>query len=448
LDRSPDGVVVFDLEGRTIYCNEAYLRLTNAADRGTVLNVLSREFYADPDQDRPLVIRRLEAESTMEAHEIRVPESWAPVKWVELSVRQVKLDGHACFVSTVRDVGRRKKLEHERERIISVQQMLNETVLAGGLEEMIRSACERLAKVYGADWSGVALLQSDDEGEFFQYKWSYLVPPEIESIRFDRDGSSSLTSIVAEKGYAVVGDYQVEGPDAIPRRVESVRAQVRAVEAVALRDRQGDLVGVLSLFSSTPGIFREGVNEISLKLAARDLANLIEAKTLEDEIRLAGITDSLTGLYNTRHFYRRLSEEMNRARRTGAPLTVMLFDLDNFKEYNDSAGHVAGDHLLRRVGEIVTVSLRVGSDSAYRYGGDEFVALLPDTNVEGARRVALRISKKVRESKMAEVTVSLGMAEFQGEASPEELVRRADRAMYRAKESGKDRIMIDRPGEP
>ncbi len=445
MDNSPEGVAVFDKEGRTIYCNDALVRLSGAAAKDCVLNALSRDFYAHPERDLPVVLDQLKTHGAVLAHEIRVPPSWHPVEWVELSVRQVELDGEPCFVSSVRDVGQRKKLQRERERIISVQQLLNETILEGSLEELSRSACTRLADVYGADWVGVALLQIDDGGEYFRYQWTYRVPPELETLRLDRDGRSSLTAVAAERGYAMVRDYQVEGPDAIPRRAESVRAQVRAVESVALRDRHGTLVGVLSLFSSTPGAFDEVEDEISLRLAARDLANLIEAKKLEQEIRLAGITDALTGLYNTRHFYRRLTDEMNRARRTGAPLTVLLFDLDNFKEYNDSAGHVAGDHLLRHVGEIVTSVLRRGLDTAYRYGGDEFVVVLSDTDAERARRVARRIRRLVRKAGYAEVSASLGLAEFRGEASPEELVRRADRAMYRAKDAGKDRIMIDRP---
>jgi diguanylate cyclase (GGDEF)-like protein len=263
-------------------------------------------------------------------------------------------------------------------------------------------------------------------------------------VRFDRDGRSSLTAFAAEHGYGVIEDYQSEGPDDLPRRIESVKAKVRAVESVALRDRYGLLVGVLTLFSGTPGFFRAGVNEISLSLVARDLANIIEAKRLEDEIRLAGITDSLTGLYNTRHFYRRLSDEMKRAERTGRPLTVMLFDLDNFKEYNDRDGHVAGDHLLRRIADIVTGSLREGSDLAFRYGGDEFVVLLPETDLARARRVAARIRRQVESIPSAGVSTSIGLAERSGEASPEELVRRADRAMYRAKTGGKNRVVADR----
>lgn len=443
LDRAPDGVAVFDHEGRTIYCNEALVRLAGAPDARSVLGQTSREFFLDPDNDLPLVLAQLETAGDVVGLEVRVPPSWAPVEWVELSVRKIEIDGAQCFMCTARDVGRRRKLQRERERIISVQHLLNETILEGSLEELVHSACAKLADVYGADWVGVALLHTAEGSDYFQYQWSFGMPPEVEELKLARDGWSSLTAVAAERGYAVVRDYQTEDPDGIPRRIESVKAHVRAVEAVALRDRQGYLVGVLSLFSSTPGAFDEAENKISLKIAARDLANLIEAKKLQEEVRLAGITDSLTGLYNTRHFYRRLSEEMSRVRRTGSPMTVMLFDVDNFKEYNDSAGHVAGDHLLQRIGRIVNSTIRAGSDLAFRYGGDEFVVLLPDTDAEHARRVAQRICKRVRDSKVSDVSVSIGLAEFRGEASSEELVRRADRAMYRAKESGKDCVVVD-----
>ncbi len=445
LDLSPDGVVVFNTEGQTIYCNAAFLAMSAARDPESVVNAFSRDFLTHPDRNLLLIMEQLQAEVAVISHEIQVPEELRPLQWVELSIRRVTIGGQTCYVATVRDVGRRKRLQQERERIISVQQMLNESILEGSVEELLRNACARLAQLYNVDLTGVALLQCDEKGEFFQYKWTYKVPLEVEAVRFDRDGSSSLTAFAAEYGYGVIADYQAEGQDEFPRRQESLRANVRAVESVALRDRHGQLVGVLSLFSTTPSFFVEGENEISLSLAASDLANIIEAKQLEEEIRLAGITDSVTGLYNTRHFYRRLSEEMKRATRTGRPLTVLLFDVDNFKEYNDRAGHVAGDHLLRQIAEIVTKTLRSGSDLAFRYGGDEFVVLLPETDLARARRVGVRVRKRVRSIKIADISVSIGLAEFRDEASPEELVRRADRAMYKAKAQGKNRVVIDRP---
>lgn len=444
LDRSPDAVVLFDETGRVVYCNAALVKMSGAADRDSVLPLLSRDFYANPDRDLPVVMERLRAEGAIKSLDIRVPESWLPVTWVELSVQSIRVGGSLHYIATMRDVSRRKRLQRERERTISVQQALNEMILEGSLEDLLRKACERLAGLYGADWAGIALVERDEHGEHLRYRHTFRVPSAIEEIRFGMDPRNSLTAYAAHRGHVVVRDYQEEADDGVPR-VDAVRAMVRAIEAVALRDRRGQLVGVLSLFSASPGAFRGRVNEISLRMAGRDLANIIEAKQLEEEVRLAGITDSVTGLYNTRHFYRRLAEEMDRARRTGRPLTVMLFDCDNFKEYNDRAGHVAGDHLLRRIADLVNASLRTGSDAAFRYGGDEFVVLLPETDLDRARRVATRVLRQVRDAKVADISVSIGLAELRDEASPEELVRRADRAMYEAKAAGKDRVVVDRP---
>lgn len=445
LESLPDGVVVFNKRGKTIYCNSAMVSISGVEQPASMFNTLSRDFLAEPERDLPLIMEQLQEDNSVVSHEVRVPERWRPLEWVELSIRTVTLEGKTCYLATVRDVGRRLRLMHERERVIAVQRVLNELILEGSLEDMLTSACSRLAVLYAADWVGVALLGRDEKGEFFKYQNSFKVPSEIEAIRFPRDGTSSLTAFAAEHGYRSIRDYQSTFGDDIPRREVSLRAKVRAVESVSLRDRHGQLIGVLSLFSSTPGFFKEGENEISLTIVARDLANIIEAKQLEEEIRKAGITDGLTGLYNTRHFYRRLQEEMKRSHRSGRPLTVMIFDLDNFKEYNDRAGHVAGDHLLRRIADIVRATIRKGSDLAFRYGGDEFVVLLPETDLSRARRVAGRIRKGVRNVKIADVSVSVGLAGYRGEASPEELVRRADRAMYKAKERGKNRVVVDRP---
>ena len=442
LDRSPDGVVLFDGGGEVVYCNAALARMSGATRPEAVLPELSRDFYEDPDRDMPRIMERLRAEGSVKAFEVRVPETWSPVEWVEVSIQSLHMDGETHYLAVFRDVGPRKRLQQERERIIAVQQILNDAMLEGSLGDLLQSSCKRLADLYDADWAGVALLVRDEVGEHFRYQHTWNVPKEIEQTRIDATPSTNLTAYAAWRGHVAVRDYR-DGSDEVPR-IEALRPFVRSVEAVALRDRHGRLVGVLSLFADRPGAFTERENEISLRIVARELANLIEAKKLEEEIRLAGITDSVTELYNARHFYGRLAEEMERSRRSGRPLTVMLFDCDDFKTYNDRAGHVAGDHLLRAVADVVRRSLRSGSDTAFRYGGDEFVVLLAETDLDRARRVATRIRHRVRESN-PDITVSVGLAEFRGDASPEDLVRRADRAMYKAKAAGKDRVVIDRP---
>lgn len=175
--------------------------------------------------------------------------------------------------------------------------------------------------------------------------------------------------------------------------------------------------------------------------------DLTSQKALEDKLRLLSITDGLTGLYNQRHFYTQLAEELARTARYGRPLSLVAMDLDRFKDCNDRFGHLEGDNVLRSVGDLMrTVTRR--SDQAFRYGGDEFFVLLPETNLQQAAVMGEKIRKAfnkrwpydVSEAGAPRVTLSIGVAQSAGESESEAFIRRADMAMYAAKQAGGNRI--------
>jgi diguanylate cyclase (GGDEF)-like protein len=156
------------------------------------------------------------------------------------------------------------------------------------------------------------------------------------------------------------------------------------------------------------------------------------------------ITDSLTGLYNHRYLHERLSEELNRARDLERPLSVLFCDLDHFKGYNDSNGHSAGDAVLREVAHVIEQSVR-NIDVAGRYGGEEFVVLLIETDRETALAVAERIRERIFEAGFmangVPLTVSIGVAGYPDDADRrEDLLNKADWAMYLAKRRGRDQV--------
>ena len=192
-----------------------------------------------------------------------------------------------------------------------------------------------------------------------------------------------------------------------------------SVSASFLRDDKGEIVGTL-------GIYKD----------------ITENKRLERELEKLSITDSLTGLYNQRHFYSELKREVERAKRLNHPLSMLLFDIDEFKYYNDTYGHLEGDKVLCEVGEIVSNSIRGNVDSGYRYGGDEFVVVLPEANKDQAFSVADRIRTSFNNAGLVDVTLSIGLIEYRIEYDPETFVRHADKAMYTAKQSGGDRIRV------
>ncbi|HEX3606683.1 MAG TPA: GGDEF domain-containing protein, partial [Candidatus Dormibacteraeota bacterium] len=154
------------------------------------------------------------------------------------------------------------------------------------------------------------------------------------------------------------------------------------------------------------------------------------------------VTDALTGLGNRRALDVRLGEEVVRAERIGYPLSVLLADVDHFKTYNDTYGHRVGDEILRVIGRVLmTQGLRQGSDHAYRYGGEEFLVLLPGAGGHEALEVAERLREAIRtetagiRGPKVPVTVSVGVAVFPTDAAnADEVVQRADIALYRAKE--------------
>ena len=159
----------------------------------------------------------------------------------------------------------------------------------------------------------------------------------------------------------------------------------------------------------------------------------------ERKFRELSITDELTGLFNTRYFFDKLETDMERANRYATPLSLVFVDIDNFKKYNDKYGHLEGDQVLRKIAQAIQSCMR-GPDSAYRYGGDEFVGILPETTEQGATIVAERISKLVEgyqffpnPHKPVSMTVSVGVAEYTPSEEKEAFVKRADMNMYVSK---------------
>ncbi len=174
---------------------------------------------------------------------------------------------------------------------------------------------------------------------------------------------------------------------------------------------------------------------------------LKEKENLEEEVRRLSITDDLTGLYNHRHFFKTLEAELARLKRQKTSLSLMMFDLDNFKSYNDLYGHLEGDAVLKKIGEIVSHSIRNNVDSGYRYGGDEFAALLIGASVDQAMAIAERIRSLIEQAEfLKKTTVSIGLSEYRDPLDLEEFVKSADDAMYIAKHSGGNRLHSNIPG--
>ncbi|KJS32806.1 MAG: diguanylate cyclase [Desulfatitalea sp. BRH_c12] len=166
-----------------------------------------------------------------------------------------------------------------------------------------------------------------------------------------------------------------------------------------------------------------------------------------EKLKRLSITDGLTKLYNSRYFYNQLKIEIDRTTRYQRPLSLLLLDIDRFKEYNDQHGHLEGDKVLVRLGQVIKSCLRK-MDSAYRYGGEEFTIILPETECDEAATVAERIRVAVAEESFYPekdgptvfISISLGVTEYEWQEEIAAFVQRADKAMYQSKQAGRNRV--------
>lgn len=183
-------------------------------------------------------------------------------------------------------------------------------------------------------------------------------------------------------------------------------------------------------------------------LVLRDVTPLLEAHA---ELEKLANTDGLTGLANRRHFMEALQREIDRAQRYDRPLSLVLLDLDHFKDVNDTHGHAAGDEVLRETADILRGVCR-DVDEAARIGGEELALLLPETNAAGARVMAERVRRKLEQTELCapdgttyRVTASLGVASLGLHAdSPDRLLQASDEALYQAKHAGRNRVVVGR----
>ncbi|MBP9855227.1 MAG: diguanylate cyclase [Candidatus Omnitrophica bacterium] len=205
-----------------------------------------------------------------------------------------------------------------------------------------------------------------------------------------------------------------------------------------------EVIGVINVAEKGNEKYKS-FNEVDLKILcsiSREVAVSIENLRMYKELHFLTITDSLTGLHNFRHFNQSLDYEIKRVKRLSRPLGLIMIDIDNLKLYNDTFGHPEGNRLLQDIGKILRKNVR-DIDIVCRYGGDEFVIILPETKSEEANIVAERLRKSVQTAEFQQtVTISVGVGMYTEKMTRHDLIAKADQALYKAKKEGKNKVCV------
>ncbi|MBS2029478.1 MAG: GGDEF domain-containing protein [Deltaproteobacteria bacterium] len=322
------------------------------------------------------------------------------------------------------------------KRIFGVLFQLTKLVNSGAaLPDLLRAVATSAVDLVGADACSIMLL--DDARQELLCKASHGLPAEDEAeIRFKV--GEGVAGWVAEHGApALITDVSA---DARFKKLDGQAANIESLLAVPLATRDG-VIGVITVTSARHDAFASDHQELLAYLGGSIVKDIENARLY----RLS-ITDSLTKAYNRQYLYQRLPEEIDRARRYGDPFSLVLFDLDHFKALNDKHGHPAGDFVLKEVVRVAQATVRE-VDGLVRYGGEEFLVLLPKTALAGAVQTAERVRAAVQglslpwSDQKLKVTASFGVAQVRENEPDDELLRRADEALYAAKGSGRNRVI-------
>ncbi len=333
----------------------------------------------------------------------------------------------------------RSQLVAEVERLHfhlgALRQIAHTLAAVRGAEETERLTLDFVRELFFAWWG--ALYRADETGG------DYYCRAET-SLRQDRLPPTLPREIVS-------GSLLREGRPYLPAR-EAADPLPEDTGAVVPLELGGELPGLLVLGSRMTGDSYEDADLALLQTLADSSSVALRNADLLDRLKREVSIDPLTGCLNRRGFEERLEAEIARARRYRRPLTVVLLDIDRFKALNDEGGHEAGDYALKRLGSALRRTLRT-SDYVCRYGGEEFALLCPETTKADSLLLAERVRKTIAELEPDELiprrlTASFGTAALPDDA-PEaaELLRAADRALYRAKADGRDCVRTAEPGE-
>ena len=323
-------------------------------------------------------------------------------------------------------------LQEQAEREIAVNRLATAIRHSLELDSVLQTAADEVGRALNVHSCAVRVEGALVGHEMTKYH-----------LRSDVEDEEAIDSLLLD--VASISHRLSDSPEAYV--VESDYTQTKPVlaDAVVPLIYQGSFVGLLMVRSDDPGRVWADNELLLLHTVADQLAVAVNQAHLFAQMQQQALTDGLTGCYNRRSFELQLERDLHMATRMRQALSLIMIDLDYFKRINDQAGHDTGDSALRMLADTLRDELRA-VDTAARFGGDEFVLILPQANSEGAQLVAERLRKRIEEMVVpgfGNVTASFGVASFPIHASSRDtLVVAADRALYNSKDAGRNRVSL------
>ena len=332
---------------------------------------------------------------------------------------------------------------HDKFREYEVLQEITQIIIAIlDVRKLLSTALELVSNVLGAD-RGFIILYDSRHGELRSMIPRRFSREDNSAVEYDFTFSQTIAkSCFLNKGIIIIGDALRDQRFASSHSI--LASSIRSVVCIPLQ-KGNETVGVIYLDNlKTPNLFHEHQAEFLKSFSAQTALALENAR-----LYTQAVTDSLTGLYNRKFINERIFEEMVRARRYARDCSLILLDIDHFKNVNDSLGHAAGDSVIERVAEILRENART-SDVVARYGGEEFLMLLTETDAVGAKSLAERVRLSIESADITvgdvsvSITVSCGVSGYREgfENKLAVFVAEADKALYRAKNGGRNRVCL------
>lgn len=442
VDNMTDGLIIIGPDDIVIDVNPAALEITGYEGRNPIGMSVWGMFSGYKDQINPLP-----GKTDFRTHfELDGKGKYLDVKIDSITQKQEQSRGR---IITIRDITERKRIEAvEREQRKLAEALADTAAVINsslGLDEVLEKILENVGKVVPHETANVALLDQDGMLHFVKARGyeKYGTLETVLSITAKLEDIPNMHKMASTLMPSLNPDTYVD-PDWV-RDIPGSR-WIRSYIGAPIHFK-GKTLGFLNLDASTPNFFQT-IHLSRLQAFADQAAVAIQNAQMYEEKQRLAITDSLTGLYNRRFFFTVLENEVERSKRYEKDLSLIMMDIDHFKQVNDIFGHQVGDNVLKSVVDMSLENLRK-MDVMCRFGGEEFIILLPETARHDAVLAAVRICRKIEAANLqtpkgdVSVTVSIGVTGLnESTASLDDLISVVDDALYKAKEAGRNCVRV------